>query len=192
MTVFDVKEKRAAWKEFAEKIDRTRLVFLDESGVNTNFSRIYGRSIGKERVPDSTPLNTPKTTTVLSSIKTDGSHVIITYPGGTNGQRFTSYLKNDLIPTLHPGDVVVMDNMRSHHVKGVKEAFSDTGIDFCYLPPYSPDLNPIEKLWSKMKAVLRTLKIRDVAKLPKAVLDALNLVKPEDCLHWFESCGYYC
>ena len=190
MTVFDVREKRAEWETFAHKNDLNHMVFLDESGVNTDLSRIYGRSIGKTRVVDHAPLNTPHTTTVLSSIRTDGSHVTVTYPGGTTGARFADYIKDQLIPTLHPGDIVIMDNIRSHHVQAVKQAFAGTGIQFQYLPPYSPDLNPIEKMWSKMKSILRKQKVRDAVKLPQAVLNALNMVTPTDCLHWFSLCRY--
>ena len=192
MTVFDVKEKRAAWKEYTQKNDANRMVFLDESGVNTDLTRIYGRSIGKTRVVDHAPLNTPSSTTILSSIRADGSHVTITYTGGTSGARFASYIKDNLIPVLHTGDIVIMDNLRSHHVKAVEEAFANTDIQCQYLPPYSPDLNPIEKMWSKMKSILRTQKVRDVSKLPEAVSDALKKVTQTDCIHWFKSCGYYC
>ena len=123
VTVFDVKEKRTEWKDYAQKIDVNHMVFLDESGVNINLSRIYGRSIGKTRVVDHAPLNTPSTTTILSSIRTYGSHVTITYTGGTSGDRFASYIKDNLIPALHAGDIVIMDNLRLHHVQAVKEAF---------------------------------------------------------------------
>ena len=148
-----------------------------------------GRSIGKARVADHVPLNTPTTTTVLSSIRTDGSHIAVTYQGGTTGERFVSCLKEHLLIALKPGDVVVMDNLRSHHVREVEEAFAGTGVKYCYLPPYSPDLNPIEKMWSKMKSILRHWKVRETQKLPEAIYAALNLVTESDCLHWFHFCG---
>lgn len=154
-------------------------------------TRLYGRSIGKARVKDHTPLNTPKTTTVLSSIRLDGSRVTTTYNGGTTGKRFVEYLKNDLLPTLSPGDIVVMDNLRSHHVRGVGEVFADSKVHAVYLPPYSPDLNPIEQMWSKMKAILRKQKIRNSGELPEAVTSALEHILPTDCLHWFAACNYY-
>jgi len=185
----DVAQKRALWKDSLNSIDAKHLVFLDESGVNTNMTRRYGRSIGKTRVADHVPLNTPTTTTVLSSIRTDGSHIAVTYQGGTTGERFVSYLKEHLLTALKPGDVVVMDNLRSHHVREVEEAFAGTGVKYCYLPPYSPDLNPIEKMWSKMKSILRHWKVRETQKLPEAIYAALNLVTESDCLHWFHFCG---
>ena len=189
VTAPDVQAKRAAWKETISGIDPSHLVYLDECGVNTDLTRLYGRSIGKARVVDHAPLNKPRITTVLSSIRIDGSHVTETYSGGTTGERFTAYLKHELIPKLKPDDVVVMDNLRSHHVQGVQEAFEAAGIRFLYLPPYSPDLNPIEKMWSKLKAILRKWKIRLVDLLPDSVAKALMLVSPSDCLHWFDSCA---
>ena len=192
VNVFDVKKQREEWLEFEKTVDRSRLVFLDESGVNTDLNRIYGRSIGKKRVYDHSPLNTPTITTVLSSIRTDGSTIAVTYNGGTTGDRFSEYLKNNLIPELKSDDIVIMDNLRSHHVQAVKEAFEEAKIQYMYLPAYSPDLNPIEKMWSKVKSILRKWKIRNVLDLPQAIQKALSLVSPTDCLHWFESCGYYC
>ena len=137
VTAPDVQAKRTKWKEQLSSIDPNHLVYLDECGVNTDMTRIYGWSIGKARVTDHAPLNTPRTTTVLSSIRTDGSHVTETYVGGTTGERFTAYLRDRLIQELRPGDVVVMDNLRSHHVQSVRALFEVAGIRFLYLPPYS-------------------------------------------------------
>lgn len=185
-----MQEKRSEWKESMFQKNKGQLVFLDESGVNTNLTRCYARGIGKERVTDSTPVNTPRTTTVLSSIRLNGEKAFVDYAGGTSGAVFIRYIKDTLIPTLHQGDIVIMDNMRSHHVKEVKELFDEAGIQYCYLPAYSPDLNPIEKMWSKMKSILRKLKIRNVEKLPIAISYALSLVTTSDCKGWFTTCGY--
>ena len=157
-------------------------MFLDESGVNIDMTRRYGRAIGKARVHCSAPLNTPTSQTVLASVRLNGQITYTMYSGGTTGERFLDYLKNVLIPTLRRGDIVVMDNMRSHHVKGVKEALRAAGVIPLYLPPYSPDLNPIEMLWAKMKAILRKLGCRIAALLPQMVEKALALVSPDDCL----------
>lgn len=166
------------------------MVFLDESGVNTNLTRLYGRTLSSQRAVDHTPLNTPQTTTVLSSIRLDGEKAFTTYQGGTSGERFVQYLKETLLPTLKPGDIVVMDNMRSHHVKAVRELLEGKGMKVLYLPPYSPDLNPIEKMWSKMKALLRGWKIQNLEALPDAVRMALASVSPLDCHHWFAASAY--
>ena len=120
------------------------LIFLDESGVNTNLTRRYGRAKGKERVKDSAPLNTPKTTTIVSSVRLDGTTVPQFFSGSMNGNMFLDYIQYKLIPSLHAGDLVIMDNLRCHKVKGVKEAIQQTGAQLLYLPPYSPDFNPIE------------------------------------------------
>ncbi len=150
VTVFDVRENRREWKETIKPEMVEHLVFLDESGVNTNLTRLYGRAPSSRRAVDHAPLNTPQTTTVLSSIRLDGEKAFTTYQGGTTGERFVQYLKETLLPTLRQGDIVVMDNMRSHHVKAVREILEAKGMKVLYLPPYSLDLNPIEKMWSKM------------------------------------------
>ena len=173
--------KRAKWKELNLKAKHDSLVFLDESGVNINMIRRYGRAIGKSRVHCSVPLNTPPTQTVLSSVRLNGQTTYTMYSGGTTGERFLDYLKNVLI---------VMDNMRSHHVKGVKETLRAAGVIPLYLPPYSPDLNPIEMMWSKMKSVLRKIGCRTAALLPQVVIKALALVSASDCMGWFAADGY--
>ncbi len=161
-----------------------------ESGINTDLTRLYGRAPSSQRVVDHTPVNTPQTTTVLSSIRFNGEKVFTTYQGGTTGDRFVTYLKETLLPTLHAGDIVVMDNMRSHHVKAVREVLEAEKIILLYLPPYSPDLNPIEKMWSKVKAILRGWKIRSLDALPAALQRALDLISVPDCQHWFAASSY--
>ena len=130
-----MRAKRAKWKGLNLKAEHDNLVFLDESGVNINMIRRYGRAINR-------------------------------------------------------GDIVVMDNMRSHHVMGVKEALRAAGVIPLYLPPYSPDLNPIETMWSKMKSVLRKIGCRTAALLPQVVIKALALVSVSDCMGWFAADGY--
>ena len=166
------------------------LVFLDESGVNINMTRHYARSKKNQRAVDSTPVNTPCNTTILSSIRLDGSTAYTVYQGGTTTERFIEYLKTKLIPSLSRTDVIIMDNMRSHHAKIVKELLDKAGIRYLYLPPYSPDLNPIEKMWSKLKANLRKQKIRIAAQLPEAIKRAFSTIRQSDCIGWFRSCGY--
>ena len=152
--------------------------------------RRYGRSIGQKRVVDHTPLNTPKTTTVISSIRMNGQMAYTTYEGGTTNLRFLDYIKTVLVPTLHAGDYVVMDNLNAHHAKGVGDALRAVNATPLYLPPYSPDMNPIEKMWSKMKAILRSKKVRNPCLLPHAVSEALLWVSPSDCSAWFRCSGF--
>ena len=192
MNVPDVIQKRNEWVQMISEAEPDKLVFLDESGVNTNMTRHYGRAVGKERAVDHTPENTPTNTTILSSIRLNGETAYTTYSGGTTGDRFVEYLENVLIPTLHDGDIVIMDNMRSHHVKKVSEVLQKAKIQLLYLPPYSPDFNPIEKMWSKMKAIMRKMKIRDETLLSAAVKTALGNVRISDCKGWFRSCAVCC
>ncbi len=189
MTAFDVQEKRKQWKENVKPDMINSLVFLDESGINTDLTRLYGRAPSSQRVVDHTPLNTPKTTTV-PSIRFNGEKAFTTYQGGTTGEQFVTYLKETLLPTLHSGDIVGMDNMRSHHVKAVRDVLEAKGIIPLYLPPYSPDLNSIEKMWSKVKALLRGWKIRSLDALPGAFVRALKLISLPDCQHWFAASSY--
>ena len=192
MTVPDVVQKRNEWVRMISKADPNKLVFLDESGVNTDMTRHYGRAVGKARAVDNAPENTPTNTTILSSIRLNGETAYTTYSGGTTGDRFVEYLEKVLIPTLHEGDIVIMDNMRSHHVKKVAEVLQKAKIQLLYLPPYSPDFNPIEKMWSKMKAIMRKMKIRDFTLLADAVEKAIGYVRLSDCKGWFRSCGICC
>ena len=188
----DVVQKRNEWVQMISKADPDKLVFLDESGVNTDMTRHYGRAVGKERAVDNAPENTPTNTTILSSIRLNGETAYTTYSGGTTGDRFVEYLEKVLIPTLHEGDIVIMDNMRSHHVNKVSEVLQKAKIQLLYLPPYSPDFNPIEKMWSKMKAIMRKMKIRDSTLLPDAVKKAIGYVRISDCKGWFRSCVLCC
>lgn len=188
MNAPDVVKQRNEWIKALSELDKNKLVFLDESGVNTDFTRIYGRSLGGTRCVDNAPLNTPKNTTILSSIRLNGEQAYTTYQGGTTNEKFIDYLKNVLAPTLRDGDIVVMDNMRTHHSKAVKKAIEKMKISVIYLPPYSPDFNPIEKMWSKIKAILRKLKIRVLSDLKFGVHIAFSQVTPNDCAGWFSSC----
>ena len=185
-----MKQKREEWQDFASQQDRNKLVFLDESGINTDMTRRYGRSVGKTRVTDKVPCNTPKSTTIVSSIRLDGTYAYDVMEGAMNKERFIEYVKNVLVPTLRSGDAVIMDNLKAHKSNAVIEAISSINASIVYLPPYSPDLNPIEKMWSKVKTFLRKWKIRAQHLLADAVQKALSLVTPSDCNGWFGCCGY--
>lgn len=180
-----MQDKREAWNADIAGIKTDNLVFLDESGVNTNMTRIYGRAPSNQRVADSAPLSTPITTTVLASIRTNGQITYDTYRGGTTATRFKEYLEHILLPVLKTDDVIVMDNMRSHHAKIVCHLLDTKKIKYLYLPPYSPDLNPIEKMWSKCKSILRKLKVRLVEQLPDSIRFAIHSIRPQDCCDWF-------
>ena len=144
-------------------------------------------SLGGSRAVDSAPLSKPKNTTILSSIQTLR---YTTFSGGTTVERFKRYLEIDLLPHLNDNSVLIMDNMKSHYAKAVKNLLDSSGVRYIYLPPYSPDLNPIEKLWSKVKAFLRKFKARTLDALPNAIQNAFHAVTVSDCSGWFCFCGY--
>jgi transposase len=166
------------------------IVFLDESGVNTGMTRLYGRATGKERVVDSAPENHKKNTTIISAIRFNGVTASMTIQGAMNGSIFTDYIKNHLVPLLKPRDVVIMDNLRTHKIAGIKEAIEGAGATILYLPPYSPDLNSLEEMWSKMKAYLRKMKARTDDMLLTAIDTLLTSIPLSDILGWFSHAGY--
>ena len=154
---------------------------LDETGCNTDMTRQYAYSLGGSRAVDSAPFSKPKNTTILSSIQLDGTLRYTTFSGGTTVERFKRYLETDLLPHLNGNSVLIMDNMKSHHAKAVKKLLDSSGVRYIYLPPYSPDLNPIEKLWSKAKALLRKFKARTLDTLPDAIQHTFQNVSPSNC-----------
>jgi len=153
-------------------------------------TRHYARAKKSGRAVDSTPLNTPSNTTILSSVRPSGKTAYTVYSGGTTAKRFVEYLKSALLPTLSKTDIIVMDNIRSHHAGIVKKVLDEAGIAYLYLPPYSPELNLIEKMWFKLKAYLRKKKVRVAAELPEAFRTAFSTIQPSDCQGWFRSCYY--
>ncbi len=168
------------------------LVFLDESGAKTNMTRLYGRSPKGERLYDSVPHGRWGTTTMLSAIRFDGviEPASLVYEGPTDAAVFLTYVEDCLAPALRAGDLVVMDNLSSHKVKGVAEAIQAVGADVWYLPPYSPDLNPIEMMWSKVKSILRSIAARTAESLRQAIGTALKAVTPSDLKGYFHHTGY--
>ncbi len=172
--------------------DIDRFVFLDESSAKTNMTRLVGRAPIGQRCYFATPHGHWKTTTMLSAIRSTGviQEASIVFDGPTDAIVFRSYVEQRLAPSLTPGDIVVMDNLASHKVAGIRETIDEVGASVWYLPPYSPDLNPIEKLWSKVKTWLRRIAARTVEGLIQAVGDALRAVDANECQAYFKSCGY--
>ena len=190
MIVFDVQELRQIWKEVLPKIDVNHLVFLDESGVNINMTRSYGRSIGKKRVVEKVPLKRSKRRSIVGAIRVDGTIRYRSFEGSINGKRFLEYLKVTLLPSIKPLDIVIMDNLNVHKVKGVEELILSVGAIPLYLPAYSPDLNPIELMWSKVKSFLKSWKIREIDLLKNYIRKAILKVNPLDIINWFNHIGY--
>ena len=189
-SVPDVAEKRKAWNGIISGFSANNLVFLYESGCNTDMTRRYAYAQGGSRAVDSAPLSKPKNTTILSSIQLNGSLHYTTFSGGTTVEKFKQYLENGLLPYLNPDSVLVMDNMKSHHAKAIKQLLEKAKVRYVFLPPYSPDLNSIENLWSKVKALLRKFKARTLETLPDAIQRAFRAVTLSDCSGWFCACGY--
>ena len=167
-----------------------RLVFLDESGAKTNMTRLRGRAPRGHRVYDSAPHGHWCSTTMISSIRLDGSTACLVIEGATDRDVFLAYVRQVLVPTLRPGDCVIMDNLSPHKTPAIERLISTRGATIRWLPPYSPDLNPIEKMWSKIKELLRAAKARTPPALEAAIARALKSITPDDAAHWFASCGY--
>lgn len=171
-------------------LDMRRLKFVDESGVNLAMTRLYGRASRGTRVIGSVPQNYGQNVTMLGTLGAQGLQAVMTVEGATDAEVFRTYVKRVLGPTLRPGDVVVMDNLRAHKAVGVQQALARRGARLLYLPPYSPDLSPIEPCWSKVKTALRKAKARARAALDTAITRALTTITVTDAHRWFEYCGY--
>ncbi len=182
---------RAAWRVMVvEQIDAERLVFVDEMGSNTSLSSIYAYSAKGQRAYGSVPRNRGKNTTLLSSMSMEGMGPSLAVEGATTAAVFEAYIERVLGPTLRPGHLVVMDNLSAHKGKRVKELIEGKGCQLLYLPSYSPDLNPIEEAFSKIKGILRKIGARGREALVEALGVALNAVTDQDALGFFEHCGY--
>ncbi len=171
-------------------MDPAKLIFLDESGAKTNLTRLCGRAPRGERVHARTPHGHWQTTTMMSSIRLDGSTACMALEGTTDTESFRAYVGQVLLPTLRPGDLLVMDNLSPHKSDPTLALITQAGAQVLFLPAYSPDLNPIEKMWSKVKSLLRGAEARTPADLITAIGRALARVTPQDALGWFASCGY--
>jgi transposase len=161
-----------------------------KTGVNRDMTRKYGRAVRKERAVDNAPVKKGKRITILSSVRLDGTTVGIKFEGALNGEIFLGYIKEHLAPKLQEGDIVGKDNVSSHKVAGVEEAIKAVNAKVLYLPPYNPDLNPIEEMWSKVKAYLRKKKARMLETLMEEIHNAFKTITAENCAGWFRHSGY--
>ena len=158
--------------------------------MTTDMTRRYGRAPGGERVNEGVPVGRWRTPTVLGAVSVSGWVATMTIEAATDGDVFLAYLKEVLCPQLKPGQIVVMDNLGAHKVDGVKDLIQQTGAPVIYLPPYSPDFNPIEKCWAQVKQRLRTLKARSVPALLEALDDAFATLTPQNTQAYFKIAGY--
>jgi transposase len=184
----DTEANRKRREEFVHAlrlIPLDKLIFLDESGVSTQMTRLYARCQGGARIHEGTPDSRWKILTILGAISMRGMVATMTVEAATDREIFLAYLDHCLCPQLRPGDVVVMDNLSSHKVEGVRQRIEKCGAQLLYLPPYSPDLNPIEKAWAKLKQLLRTAKARTKDALDMAISQLLPQLTEEDANAWF-------
>jgi transposase len=182
---------RAAWKMLvAGQIEARRLVFVDEMGTNVSLAPLYAWSRRGERAFGSAPRNWGKNVTLLSSITTEGLGPCLAVEGSTTREVFETYLEHVLAPSLEPGQMVVMDNLSSHKGGRVKEIIEGRGCELIYLPPYSPDFNPIEQAFSKVKGLMRKAEARTREALIEAMGWALSAVSARDARGFFDHCGY--
>jgi len=186
----DIREARQQWQVDREGIDPGRFRFIDESGAKTNMVRTHGRCPRGQRLLSRVPAGHWKTTTMLAAIGLDGVDAPWTLDGAMDADAFEVYVEHVLVPTLHGGEIVVLDNLSSHKRPRVIELIQAAGAEVWYLPPYSPDLNPIEQMWSKVKQVLRSIAARTVDDLLAAIGDALKQITSTDILGWFTHAGY--
>jgi transposase len=172
------------------RLNPERLVFIDETWATTNMARRYGRAARGQRLVAGVPHGHWKTSTFLAALRLDGVTAPCVIDGAINGETFLAYVAQFLAPTLKAGDRVVMDNLPSHKVTGVREAIEGRGAHLLYLPPYSPDLNPIEQLFAKLKALLRAAAARTIEALWSAIGHALQAFSPAECANYFADAGY--
>ena len=186
----DVAVRRAKWKVWQAGLDPERLVFLDETWAKTNMTRPRGRSLEGTRLIAKVPHGHWKTTTFLAALRSTGLTAPVVIDGPVNGDIFLAYVEQHLVPTLKAGDIVIMDNLSSHKRAGVREAVESVGASLVYLPPYSPDFNPIELLFSKFKWLLRSIADRTVEALWQTCGKLLDEFSELECRNYFRHCGY--
>jgi len=182
--------KRELWFEEQPDLDPSKLVFIDETGASTKMSRLYGRSLKGERCRASIPHGHWKTTTFTGALRIGGMTAPFVLDGAMDGTAFLAYIRQVLVPTLSPGDIIIMDNLPAHKVAGVREAIEAAGAELRYLPPYSPDFNPIEKAFAKLKAHLRKAAKTTISELWDVIADAIKAFSSQECSNYFTACGY--
>jgi transposase len=185
-----VERLRAEHRKEIAAIQPEDLIFVDESGANLSFCRLWARAPRGLRAHGSAPRNWGDNITILSALSLRGILASMIVPGSTDTDVFLAYVEEVLAPQLWPGAIVLMDNLSPHKSAGVREAIEEARARLLYLPPYSPDLNPIEQAWSKLKAYLRSIAARTYRRLTGAITAGLNLISPQDAYGFFTHCGY--
>jgi transposase len=182
--------RRHAWFELQPDLDPEHLVFIDETGASTKMARMRGWSPRGERCRAPVPHGHWKTTTFVGALRLEGMTAPMVLDGAMNGPAFLAYVEQVLVPTLTPGDIVVMDNLPAHKLTAVRDAIKAAGAELRFLPPYSPDFNPIEMAFSKLKSFLKKTAARTKADLWVAIGTGIDLFTPTECLNYFSAAGY--
>ncbi|WP_244919405.1 IS630 family transposase [Nostoc commune] len=186
-----VQELRHDYRRSLDKIDVRNLLFVDEAGLNLSMTRLFARAVDGERAVGSIPGNKGGKVSLVGALNLDGLVAAMTVPGSINTEAFVIYVTQVLAPQLWKGAIVVMDNLKVHHAERVKIAIESVGAKVKFLPPYSPDLSPIELCWSKLKQFLRSCEARTLESLDQAMALAVNYITEEDAFGWFNHCGLF-
>jgi len=182
--------RRQAWFDRQLDLDPSRLVFIDETGASTKMARLYGRAPRGERLRASIPHGHWKTTTFVGGLRLTGMTAPMVLDGPMTGAWFLAYVEQVLAPTLRPGDIVILDNLPAHKSAAARAAIEAVGASLRFLPPYSPDFNPIENAFAKFKALLRKTAARTVDQLWDAIAQAIETFSPPECANYFTAAGY--
>ena len=186
----DVARRRVRWKTHQGKLDPTRLVFIDETWAKTNMTRRHGRCARGRRLAAKVPHGRWRTLTFLAALRVNRIDAPCVIDGPINGRSFLAYIEQVLIPTLKPGDVVIMDNLGSHKGKAVRQAIRAAGAKLLFLPPYSPDLNPIEQVFAKLKTLLRKAAERTIEATWQRIGELLDQFTASECANYPANAGY--
>jgi putative transposase len=186
----DVARRRAQWRLYQRRIACERLVFIDETWTKTNMAPLRGWAPCGERLKASVPQGRWKTLTFLAALRHDRIDAPWLLDGPINGERFRIYVEQVLVPTLKPGDVIIVDNLGSHRGKAIRRAIRTAGAKLFFLPKYSPDLNPIEQVFAKLKHLLRKAAARSPNTVCAAIGELLNAFTPNECSNYFANAGY--
>ena len=186
----DVARRRVRWKKYQARIDPARLVFIDETWAKTNMAPLRGWCARGERLIAKVPHGHWQTMTFLAALRHDRIDAPCVLDGPINGESFLAYTQQILVPTLKPGDIVVMDNLGSHKGRAVREAIRSAGAKLLFLPPYSPDLNPIEQVFAKLKTLLRKAAERTLEATWRRIGDLLPNFEPTECANYLRNAGY--
>ncbi len=182
--------RRAQWKKYQGRLDPRHLVFIDETWAKTNMTRTHGRAPRGKRLVAKAPHGRWRTLTFLAALRHDHLAAPCVIDGPINGESFLAYVEQVLVPTLGPGDVVIIDNLGSHKGKAVRRAIRAAGAKLFFLPPYSPDLNPIEQVFAKLKTLLRKAAERTLEATWQRIGALLSAFTPQECANYFANAGY--